>query len=69
VDALVPLAPAGRSRVLRSAAVAAGALPGALSAGHVTALDALVVAWRGQGPVALPGGLVGERRCGRLTFR
>jgi tRNA(Ile)-lysidine synthase len=69
LDGLAALAPAVRTRVLRQAAVDAGAPPGTLAKGHVDALDALVTDWHGQGPVSLPGGLVGERRCGRLTFR
>jgi tRNA(Ile)-lysidine synthase len=69
VDALAALPAAVRCRVLRAAAVTAGAPAGALSAAHVAALDALVTAWRGQGPVSLPGGLVGERVCDRLSFR
>jgi len=69
VGALAALAPAVRTRVLREAAIEAGSPAGALNAGHVDALDALVTGWRGQGPVSLPGGLVGERRCDRLTFR
>jgi tRNA(Ile)-lysidine synthase len=68
-DRLAELPPAVRRRVLRSAAVAAGAPPGRLSSRHVDALDALVVRWHGQGPVSLPGGLVGERRYDRLSFR
>ena len=69
VDGLAALAPAIRTRVLRRAAIDAGAPPGALAKIHVDALDALVTGWHGQGPVSLPGGLVGERRCDRLTFR
>jgi hypothetical protein len=64
VDALASSAPAVRLRALRLAALAAGA--GALRAEHVAALDALVTRWHGQGPVALPGGVVGHRACGRL---
>ncbi|MGH3328810.1 MAG: hypothetical protein ACRDPT_13635 [Streptomycetales bacterium] len=33
---------------------------------HIEALDDLVTAWHGQGPVDLPGGVRAERRCGRL---
>jgi tRNA(Ile)-lysidine synthase len=69
VDGLAALDVAVRARVLRTAAVNAGASPGALSARHVEALDALVTGWHGQGPVSLPGGLVGRRRCDRLVFR
>ncbi len=65
---LADLPPAVRTRVLHAAALAAGVPPGSVSAGHIGALDALVVAWRGQGPVALPGGRSATRRDGRLTF-
>ena len=63
---LADLPAALRGRVLRDAAVRAGCPRTALAAVHVAALDALVTAWRGQGPVALPGGVAGARRCGRL---
>ncbi len=63
-------APAGlRRAALRAAAVAAGAAPGALGRAHVLALDALLVDWHGQGPVALPGALEAVRRCGRLFLQ
>lgn len=68
VDALAGLVPAVRRRVLRRAATRAGARPGALAAVHLAALEALVVDWHGQGPVHLPGGPRGLRRCGRLTL-
>jgi tRNA(Ile)-lysidine synthase len=58
-----------RSRVLKEAAIAAGCPPGALTARHVAALDALATAWRGQRWTDLPGGVRGERRCGRLLLR
>ena len=44
-----------RTRALRQGAQAAGIR--ALSSAHVDAIDDLVVAWRGQGPIHLPGGL------------
>jgi tRNA(Ile)-lysidine synthase len=65
---LAQLPAAVRTRVLRRAALAAGAAPGALAAVHVAAIDALVVGWSGQGPVNLPGGVTASRRCGRLHF-
>ncbi len=68
LDSLNSLPAAVRTRVLRSAAVQAGCPAGALNAAHVRALDALVVAWSGQGPVALPGGVAGRRDCGRLLL-
>jgi len=60
--------PAIRRRTLRLAALAAGAGAGALSREHVLALDALVVAYRGQGPVALPDGARGQRERGMLIL-
>lgn len=39
----------------------------AVTSTHVDALDALVQDWHGQGPVALPGGVVAQRRQGRLV--
>ena len=44
-----------RTRTPREAARAAGLR--ALSSTHIDDLDDLVVAWRGQGPIHLPGGL------------
>lgn len=57
-----------RTRVLRAAAVAAGAPAGRLSAAQLDAVDALVTGWHGQGPVALPGRLAAVRRHGRLGW-
>jgi tRNA(Ile)-lysidine synthase len=68
VRGLEELPAAVRGRVLRRAAVAAGAPPGALSAGHVRAVERLITHWRGQRSVGLPGGLVAVRRCGTLIF-
>jgi tRNA(Ile)-lysidine synthase len=65
---LAALAPAIRSRVLRNAAIEAGCPAGALTAGHVAALDAMVTGWRGQRWTNLPGGVRGERRYGKLQF-
>jgi len=68
VEALEPLPGAVRRRVLRRAAIAAGAPSGALSATHVHAVERLVVAWRGQKAVDLPGGLSAVRRYGTLIL-
>jgi tRNA(Ile)-lysidine synthase len=65
---LAELPAAIRTRVLRQAAVEAGCPPGALSARHVEALDALVTGWRGQRWTDLPGGVRGRRHCGKLLF-
>jgi len=67
-DALGALPAAIRTRVLRDAAIAAGCPAGALSARHVSAMDALVMLWRGQRWTDLPGGVRCQRRCGRLIF-
>lgn len=66
VATLAGLPVAVRTRVLRRAALDAGAPAGDLSYEHVAAVDRLVAAWHGQGPVRLPGRVRAERRCGRL---
>ena len=68
VPALAVLPSAIRRRVLRAAALAAGSPPGELALEHVEAVDGLVVAWRGQGPLHLPGKVRVTRRCGRLLL-
>ncbi|MFD1934675.1 MULTISPECIES: tRNA lysidine(34) synthetase TilS [Nonomuraea] len=68
VPALEGLPSAVRRRVLRRAAIAAGAPSGALSAGHVMAAERLITAWRGQGRADLPGGVGVVRRYGTLVF-
>jgi tRNA(Ile)-lysidine synthase len=67
-DALGALPAAIRTRVLRDAAIAAGCPAGALSARHVSEMDALVMLWRGQRWTDLPGGVRCQRRYGRLLF-
>jgi tRNA(Ile)-lysidine synthase len=57
-----------RTRALRAAAIAAGSPAGALLRAHVTAVDALVTDWHGQGAAALPGGVAATRACGRLAL-
>jgi tRNA(Ile)-lysidine synthetase-like protein len=65
--ATLAAAPAAlRRRALRAAALDAGCPPTATTARHVDALDALVVAWSGQGPAHLPGDARAWRACGRL---
>jgi tRNA(Ile)-lysidine synthase len=68
VEGLERLPVAVRSRVVRRAALAAGAPAGDLRAEHVEAVDALVTDWHGQGPLQLPGGLTVRRECGRLQI-
>jgi tRNA(Ile)-lysidine synthase len=57
-----------RARVLRDAAIMAGCPHGALTAGHVDQIDALVTGWRGQRWVDLPGGVRARRRDGKVGF-
>ena len=52
--------------MLHAWAAELGAPGGALSHRHVAALDALVVAWHGQGPTALPGGILVARQSNEL---
>jgi len=68
VPTLAALPAAVRTRVLRRAALDAGAPGGELSAGHVAEVDRLVTGWHGQGPLDLPGQVSAARRCGRLRF-
>jgi tRNA(Ile)-lysidine synthase len=68
VDAMAVLETPIRTRVLRAAAVAAGAPPGETFHQHVVAVDALVTSWHGQKWVDLPGHVRAVRRDGVLTF-
>jgi tRNA(Ile)-lysidine synthase len=64
---LAVLPAALRRRVLRGW-LRDGGVPD-LQAVHLGAVDALVSAWRGQGPVALPGSAEALRASGRLVLR
>jgi tRNA(Ile)-lysidine synthase len=68
VPELLALAPALRSRVLRLAALDAGARNAELFHEHVLAIDALLTSWHGQGPVDLPGHVRATRRGETLLF-
>jgi tRNA(Ile)-lysidine synthase len=57
-----------RTRVLRDAALTAGCPHGALTAGHIDQIDALVTGWRGQRWVDLPGGVRARRHDGKVWF-
>ena len=65
---LAALPAAVRTRVLRSAALAAGCPAGALTAAHVARIEELVTAWHGQRGVDLPGGVRALRRSGQILF-
>ena len=68
VAALANLPDAVRLRVLRLAALAAGAIPGDLSQGHLLGVDELIWNWRGQQWVDLPGMVRATRRDGWVAF-
>jgi tRNA(Ile)-lysidine synthase len=68
VHALADLPPALRSRVLRRAALAAGADAAALTSVHLAELDRLVTDWRGQRRVELPGRICASRTGSSLSF-
>jgi tRNA(Ile)-lysidine synthase len=65
---LAALPAAVRTRVLRSAALAAGCPAGALTAAHIARIEELVTAWHGQRGVDLPGGVRALRRSGLILF-
>ncbi len=68
VDRLVQMAPAIRSRVIRRAALDAGARADELSARHIGELDRLVTDWHGQQWIELPGAVSCRRVSGALDF-
>ena len=57
-----------RTRIIRAAVYAAGAPAGTVTMEHVSAVEALICAWNGQGPLNLPGGVKVERISGRLSL-
>ncbi|HET9380751.1 MAG TPA: tRNA lysidine(34) synthetase TilS [Streptomyces sp.] len=63
------LPPAVRRRILRRAAIDAGAPAGSLFARHIEEVDRLITAWRGQGAINLPGRVMAQRQGGRLVIR
>ena len=67
-DRLSQLPRAIRTRIIRTAALEAGATPGQLTFEQVGAIDALISAWKGQGAVSLAGGVKVERISGRLSL-
>lgn len=69
VSALEPLSDAVRSRVVRLWLLENGSPAGSLGAEHVARVTALVTAWKGQGGVALPGGVEVARERGMLRVR
>jgi tRNA(Ile)-lysidine synthase len=69
IAALHELPAAVRRRVLRLAAIAAGAPAGSLFARHIEETDRLITAWRGQRPLNLPGRVEARRQGGTLVLQ
>ncbi|MCK1798312.1 tRNA lysidine(34) synthetase TilS [Streptomyces sp. XM4193] len=69
IGRLAVLPPAVRRRVLRRAAVEAGAPAGSLYARHIEEADRLITAWRGQRAINLPGRVEAGRTGGTLFLR
>ncbi|MDQ3105387.1 MAG: TilS substrate-binding domain-containing protein, partial [Actinomycetota bacterium] len=68
VDALASAPEALRRRVLRMAALEAGASRSDLAAGHVEAVGALLSDWHGQRGIDLPGRIRAVRSGGVLRL-
>jgi tRNA(Ile)-lysidine synthase len=68
VDVLTGYPSAIRTRLLRLAALAAGAVPAELTFAHIGALDALITDWHGQKWIDLPGHLRAVRSDGLVSF-
>lgn len=66
VGRVAELPRAVRTRLWRRAALDAGSPGTDLTSEHLLAVDALVTAWRGQGPLHLPGGVRAGRAQGRV---
>ena len=67
IEFLAGLPKAIRTRLIRRAIYAQGAPMGSLNADHVSAVEALVTSWHGQGEISLPGGVKVARISGRLS--
>jgi tRNA(Ile)-lysidine synthase len=68
IEGLSELSSAIRTRLIRKLAIEAGCVVNDLTREHVLAIDALITAWHGQGPLNMPGGVNVEREHGRLKF-
>ncbi len=67
IEFLVGLPKAIRTRLIRRAIYAQGAPMGSITADHVSAVEALITSWHGQGEISLPGGVKVARISGRLS--
>jgi len=68
VEILSKLPRAMRTRIIRRLAQVAGCNMNDLTREHVLNVDSLIVHWRGQGPLNLPGSINAERTHGKLRF-
>lgn len=68
IGVLADLPRAIRWRLLRRAAIDAGCPPTDLTAAHVAAIDTLIMDWRGQKGIDLPGGIRAARVDKTLRF-
>ena len=68
VDVLAGYPRAIRTRLVRIAALAAGAIPAELTFAHIAAVEGLITQWHGQKWIDLPGHLRAVRRDGLVTF-
>ncbi|WP_245633171.1 tRNA lysidine(34) synthetase TilS [Luteipulveratus mongoliensis] len=68
-EALAKLPTGVRTRVIRLLLLDAGADSAALSSAQIGWIDDLVMRWKGQGPVDVPGGLQAVREDGRIIVR
>ena len=67
IEFLAGLPKAIRTRLIRRAIYAQGAPMGSVTADHVSAVEALITSWHGQGEISLPGGVKVARISGRLS--
>lgn len=68
VAALAALPVAVRTRVIRAAALGAGADGSELSSRHILGIDRLITHWHGQQRIELPGGVAAARSGDALVF-
>lgn len=68
VRGLIKLARALRTRIIRRAALEAGAPATDLAAVHIGEVDRLLINWHGQQRIELPGGVVAVRRGDTLSI-
>lgn len=68
VEGLTALDPALRIRALRRLLVQHGASDGELAAHHLADVERLLIGWRGQGPIDVPGSVEVTRSDGELVI-